>query len=241
LAQAVAHFEKALLLDPSSTDTKALLASALAGRVLEQLSDTAAEDIDRAEQLIGQVLAASPRHTLAHFAKAQVLRAQRQYDAAIPEYEIALAANRNWVVAIAALGICKFLAGRIEEAIPAQEQAIRLSPRDPRLPNWYWRIGMVHLLQSRIDDASVWLERARSANPRLPGPHAWLASAYALIGDQDRAAEELAEARRLSGDWRYSSIASFKQSRLLGSIKTCELAETSFFAGLRKAGVPDDE
>jgi adenylate cyclase len=145
------------------------------------------------------------------------------------------------VVAIANLGICKFLAGRIEEAIPAQEQAIRLSPRDPRLPNWYWRIGMVHLLQSRIDEAILWLERARSMNPRLPGPHAWLASAYALLGNQNRAVVELAEARRLSGDRRYSSIASFKKSRLLGSDKACELAETTFYAGLRKAGVPNEE
>ena len=177
MAQAVAHFEKALSLDPSSIDTRAFLAIALAGRVLEQLSETATEDIDRAEQLVEQVLVVSPRHSLAHFAKGQLLRAQRRYEAAIPEYEIAIAANRNWAVAIANLGICKFLAGRIEEAIPAQELAIRLSPRDPRLPNWFWRIGMVHLLQSRIDEAIVWLERARSSNPRLAGPHAWLASA----------------------------------------------------------------
>ena len=126
LAEAIELFEKALSLDPGSIDTKAFLAAALAGRVLEQLSETAADDIDRAEQLVEQVLAVSPRHPLAHFAKAQILRAQRQYAAAIPEYEIAIAANRNWVVAIANLGICKFLAGRIEEAIPAQELAIRL-------------------------------------------------------------------------------------------------------------------
>jgi adenylate cyclase len=240
MAQAVAHFEKALLLDPSSIDTRAFLAAALAGRVLEQLSETAAEDIDRTEQLVEQVLAVSPRHPLAHFAKGQLLRAQRQYEAAIPEYEIAIAANRNWVVAIANLGICKFLAGRIEEAIPAQELAIRLSPRDPRLPNWFWRIGMVHLLQSRIDEAIVWLERARSSNPRLPGPHAWLASAYALIGNENRAIEELAEARRLSGDRRYYSIANFTRSQAWAA-RSRDLAETTFFAGLRKAGVPDEE
>jgi len=240
LASATAYFEEALSFDPGSIDTKAYLAFALAGRVLDQMSETAADDIDRAEQLVEQVLAASPRHALAHFAKAQLLRAQRQYEAAIPEYEIAIAANPNWVVAIAALGLCKFLAGSIEEAIPAQEQAIRLSPRDPRLPNWYWRIGMVHLLQSRIDEAIVWLERARSVNPRLPGPHGWLASAYALVGDTERAAAELAEASRLSGDHRYSSLAYFKQSRLLGSAKTYALAETTFFEGLRKAGVPEE-
>jgi len=32
--------------------------------------------------------------------------------------------------------------------------------RDPLLLNWYWRIGMVYLLLSRIDEALIWLEEA---------------------------------------------------------------------------------
>jgi adenylate cyclase len=239
LAEAINLLEKALSLDPASVDTRALLAIVLAGRVLEQMEESVATDLERAEQLVEQVLAVSPRHALAHFAKAQVLRARGRFDAAIPEYEIAIATNRNWVVAIANRGLCKFFAGSIEEAIPAQQQAIRLSPRDPRLPNWYWRIGMVHLLQSRVEEAIPWLEKARSANPRLPGLHGWLASAYALNGNSKRAATELAEARRLGGDHFYSSIA-----RLLGAQfwppRIRGLAETTFFAGLRKAGVPEE-
>jgi adenylate cyclase len=239
-AEAVTFFERALLLDPASVQVKAFLSVALTARVLDQMSASAEADIRRAERLIEEVLAVSPAHPQAHFARGHVLRAQGRYEAAIPEYENAIAASRNWVVAIAALGICKFMAGRIEEAIPAQEQAIRLSPRDPRLPNWYWRIGMVHLLQSRIDEAIVWLERARSANPRLPGPHAWLASAYALSGETERAVAELVEARRLSSDRRYCSIARFIRSQAWAA-RTQDLAETTFFAGLRKAGVPDEE
>jgi adenylate cyclase len=216
-----------------------LLAVALAGRVLEQMADSAAADTERAERLIEQALTASPRHSLAHFAKAQLLRARRQYDAAIPEYETAIALNRNSVVAIAALGLCRFLAGSIEEAIPAQELAIRLSPRDPRLPNWYWRIGMVHLLQSRTDEAVIWLEKARSAMPAHALPHAHLASAYALKGKTERAAAELAEARRLSGDDRFSSIARLK-AQYLGVPKIRALFEATHFAGLRKAGIPEE-
>ena len=238
-AEAVNLFERALSLDPSSVDTQALLAVALSDRVLDQMTVSVASDIERAERLIEEVLMTSPHHALAHFAKGHVMRARGRYDAAIPEYGVAIAANRNWVVAIAALGLCKFLTGAIDEAIPAQEQAIRLSPRDPRLPNWYWRIGMVHLLQSRIDEAILWLEKARTDNPRLPGPHAWLASAYALIGVSQRAAAELAEARRLSGDGRYSSIAQLPGARFWPpNIKG--LGETTFFAGLRKAGVPEE-
>jgi len=58
-----------------------------------------------------------------------VLRAQQRFEEAIPEYETVLTLNRNWVNAIAALGYCKFVTGSIEEAIPAQEPAIRLTGR----------------------------------------------------------------------------------------------------------------
>jgi adenylate cyclase len=237
LTEAIGLFQRALLLDPASIDTRALMAVALADRALDQLTNTSDADLQQAEMLVEAALNMSPRHPLGHFAKAHVLRAQGRYGAAIPEYEIAIAGNRNWVVAIAALGVCKFLAGSLDEAIPAQEQAIRLSPRDPRLPNWYWRIGMVHLLQSRTGEAIVWLERARSANQQLPGPRAWLASAYALAGEVERAAAEIAEARRLSGDRRYASIANFAESQAW-SPATLALAEETFFAGLRLAGVP---
>ena len=64
------------------------------------LTDSAAADIARAEVLAEQALAASPRSPLAHFAKGHVLRAQRRYEEAIPEYETALASNRNWVGAL---------------------------------------------------------------------------------------------------------------------------------------------
>jgi len=169
-----------------------------------------------------------------------VLRAQNRFEEAIPEYETAVTLDRNAVHALAALGQCKFFTGALEEVIPAQEQAIRLSPRDPTLPNWYWRIGRVHLLQSRLAEAILWIERARSANPRLAGPHGWLAAAYALNGEMDRAAGELAKARRLSRDNRFASIARFKSLQSYGSARTQALAEETFFAGLRKAGVPEE-
>ena len=113
-----------------------------------------------------------------------------------------------------------------------------MSPRDPYIANWFWRIGMVHLLQSRLDEAILWIERARSTNPRLAGPHAWLASASALKGDMEKAVAELVEARRLSSDGRYSSLARFRAVQPYS--KAQALAEETFFAGLRKAGVPDE-
>jgi tetratricopeptide (TPR) repeat protein len=134
------------------------------------------------------------------------------YAEAIPEYEAAIALNRNSASAYANLGRCKFYTGSLEEVIPLIEQAVRLSPRDPLLSIWYARIRQVHMLQSHTDEAILWLERARSANPARPLPRVSLAAAYGIKGEGEHAAAELAEARRLSGDLdRFSTIARFAE------------------------------
>ena len=183
-----------------------MLANALANRVMDQMTDSATADIARAEGLVGQALVASPRRALVHYAKGNVLRAQYRCEEAIPEFETVLAINRNAANALHALGWCKLITGSIEEVIPLEEQVIRLSPRDPGIAYWYARIGIVHLLQSQTDEAIVWLEKARSANPEVQFFHAFLASPYGLKGETERAAAELAEARRLTGEGSYASI-----------------------------------
>jgi tetratricopeptide (TPR) repeat protein len=160
---------------------------------MDGMADSAAADIARAEGLAGQAVAASPRSPRAHYAKGQVLRAQVQVlgaqdrcEEAITEYEAAIALDRNLVFPIAALGWSKFLTGSIEEVIPLVEQAVRLSPRDPAISIWYQWIGIVHLLQSHTDEAIVWLEKARNANPAHPIIRANPASAYGLKGETER-------------------------------------------------------
>ena len=206
------------------------------------MTDALTADVQRAEELVRSALAVSPRNPRAHFARGQLLRAQGQYEEAILEYEMVIALNRNWVIVIAALGWCKFLTGSIDEALLLHEQAIRLSPRDPGIGNWYDRIGRIHLLQSRTNEAIGWLERARGANPAHPGIRIDLAAAYALKDKFQLAAAELAEARRLSGGDRFSSIAHLKTfpGTWAGVPKIRALFETTYFAGLRKAGMPEE-
>ena len=81
---------------------------------------------------------------------------------------------------------------------------------------------------------------ARSANPVRSIVHAHLASAYALVGETEHAVAELAEARRLSGDDRYASIARLKALGFLRVAKIRALYEATYFAGLRKAGMPEE-
>jgi adenylate cyclase len=241
-AEAISLFESALALDPGSIEAQSRLAIELMARVQGGSADSATADIARAEELAGQALEASPSNLMAHLAKGNVLRAQRRFAEAIPEFETVLASNRNRVGVLHALGQCKLFAGAIQETIPLEEQAIRLSPRDPQLGVWYQNIGIVHLLQSCTDEAILWFEKARNATPAHPNIHATLASAYALKGESERAGSELAEARRLSGDDRYSSIARLKAIGIFGAgaPKIRALSEATYFAGLRQAGMPED-
>jgi TolB-like protein/DNA-binding winged helix-turn-helix (wHTH) protein len=240
-AAAIFEYEQALALDPDSLEAQERLAVALATRVLDDMSNTADYDIDRAGQLVARVLAREPFSPLAHYAKAQLLRAQHQCEAAIPEYEAVIAADRNALTSIANIGRCKIYLGQIDDGVALEQQAVRLSPHDPFLGIWYFRIGQARLLQSRVEEAIRWLEEADRAKPAYPFIHTWLAASYGLSGNLQYAAAELAQARKLSRTGAPASIAIERatSAREFAAPMPRSLLETTYLAGLRQAGVPD--
>src|SRR4029077_4913138 len=112
--------------------------------------------------------------------------------------------------------------------------------------NFYSRIGQAHPLLAQADEAIIWFEKAAGAIPGYAVPHAYLASAYALKGETERASAELAEARRLAADGLSSSFARLKAAGAVGGPgyggvpKVRALFEATYFAGLRKSGVPEE-
>src|SRR6516164_3292235 len=180
-------------------------------------------DVARANELVTQVLAASPRNPLIHVVRGTVLRAQNRFEEATTEYETALATDSNLVSALHGLALCKLLTGSIDGVIPLEERAIRLSPRASDIGWLYFQIGTVHLLQSRTDEAIAWFEKARSALPGVPSFHS-----------------RLADARRLGGQGSYSSIAHLRTVGYWGVPKIRALFEATYLAGLRKAGIPEE-
>jgi adenylate cyclase len=59
-AERISMFERALTLDPQSGQAQSRLAASLVKRVLDQMSETAAADLERAAELVGRALAANP-------------------------------------------------------------------------------------------------------------------------------------------------------------------------------------
>jgi tetratricopeptide (TPR) repeat protein len=165
--------------------------------------------------------------------------AQSRYAEAILAFETARAINPAWPHLYGFLSDCKLWTGSVADAIPLAEQAVRISPRYAWRATWYAKIGRVHVVQSRTNEAITWLERARRANLQLPSVHAMLASAYALIAETECAAAELAEARALSRDGRYSSMSRLKEVGYFGVPEVRAMLERTYFAGLRTAGMPE--
>ena len=128
----------------------------------------------------------------------------------------------------------------MEEAIWLHEKAMRLSPRDPLIGYWYFRIGLIRLLQSRTDEAIPWFEKARVMIPTFPPVYSFLASALALRGETERAVAELSETYRLSGKRWVSTLADMRVTGYWGPPKMRALYENVYFAGLRKLGVPEE-
>jgi tetratricopeptide (TPR) repeat protein len=138
-------------------------------------------------------------------------------------------------------GCRKLLAGFIDDVIRLEDHAIRLDPRTPAIASRYFYIGAAHLLRSRLDEAILWLEKTRSVRGWFHAVHAGLAAAYALNGETERAVAALGEARKLSD--RYSSISCLKAwsgRQWLEVPKLRALAEPTYFAGLRQAGMPEE-
>ena len=237
LDEAIEWYERGLASDPDSSEAQAHLAGALASRVQDFVPESADVDLERAETLTRQALMSSPRSVRAHHSMAEVFRTQRRYAEAIFEYETVLALDRNFANALAAVGRCKTYIGPVDDAILAQQKAIRLSPRDPQLFNWYFRIGEAHLIQSRLAQAIDWLEKARSGSPAVWYVHAWLAAAYAHNGDLTQARAELAAATALQGTGFGRGLAHIAERFVAPEIRA--QFDTMVLGGLRRAGLPE--
>src|SRR5262249_7857478 len=116
------------------------------------------------------------------------------------------------------------------------------SPQDRALAAWQGRVGMAHLLQGRPSEAIQWLHKARGGYANRSGGepayvYGWLAAAYALTGEIAVARTEL-EQGWLRGFHR--SLTALERDRWYEHPKTRALAEATYFAGLRKAGMPEE-
>src|SRR5262249_49605369 len=165
VADARRLFEQALRINPQSSEALIGLAETLTTGVYSRWSHTPDDDLMQADQAVTRVLSNSPDDAIAHFAKGDILRARKQFEAAIAEFQAAIAIDRNLAAAYGLIGSTKIRAGRAEEAFAPVETAIRLSPRDPSLNYWFYLICHAHTHLGHDDEAIEWCRKSIATDP----------------------------------------------------------------------------
>jgi tetratricopeptide (TPR) repeat protein len=193
----------------------------------------------RAEQLLRDAFEGNVNRATRHFAMGILCRLQNRLTEARIELEATVELNRNHADALDQLGLTLMYLGQPEAGIPYIERAIRLSPRDTNAANHHFHLGACHLLLGHVGQAVDVLTRARAENSRFWYIHLWLVGAFALKGDLDQARAALTE-----GVARGPGVNSRARWRIESPWYTnpqfTALAETTLYAGLHRAGFPDE-
>jgi tetratricopeptide (TPR) repeat protein len=164
-----------------------------------------------------------------------VLFAQVKLESALVEYAKVIELGHNWPMAYARMGLLNTLLGQPEETLPLVKKAIRLSPHDSNLGEWYLSIGVACFMMDQLHEAITWLQRSVEANPELAVIYAVLASACSLAGHDDEAIAALSEYRR-----RYPSMTIGRMRALPRSNHPVYVAWSErLYQGLGKAGLPE--
>jgi tetratricopeptide (TPR) repeat protein len=173
-----------------------------------------------------------------HFTLGLLRQMQNRLSEAQSEFETAISLDPNNARTYLHLGETLLYLGQPEAGIPPLEQAIRLRPDDPDIAITYWALGTCQLLSGRVDQAIDLLQTARAANARLWVPYFYLAGAYGLKGDLDRAKSALAESLRLKP--AIKSIARMRaENPWLRNPQYWVLQEKTLNVGLHRTGLPD--
>jgi adenylate cyclase len=185
--------------------------------------------LDRAYQLALKGVALDPNLPVAHAHLGSALTWKRQLDAALSEFERAIALNPNftdWRLTSALI-----YAGEPERAIDMAHAHMRLDPYyHPMTPGW---LGLAHYQLERYADALAPLRECVSRMPRYRSAHTRLAATYAQLGVREEARAEIAEVHRMDPkhtiDGYYRRVAPYQ--------RTADAER--LFDGLRKAGSPE--
>jgi adenylate cyclase len=238
-AEALALYERALLLDPSSV-------LAMAGTALMLLDPWAdrgywanLDSMDRAEQLTKQAVAAAPMSEDVLRARVYMFRVQGRWQEAMAAAERFIEMFPNSQTGYIVLGLCKTYTGNAAEEITLNERLTRLNPRSSSFFNFYRRMGFASLMLGRDQDAITLLERSMALHPDMSdsyrqGNIRLMAAAYERLGEVDRSRRALAEADRI---WPFGTVRG-QYPEDPTSVAYAEQVR-SFQEGLRRAGLRD--
>jgi tetratricopeptide (TPR) repeat protein len=151
------------------------------------------QDVEAAIRTFGRVLQIDPRHTLARYNLALVLKRADRLPEAVQTLQRALDIEPR-PEALYTLGVIYWQQGDTGRAVRVLEQAVAA---DPRYTDAHYTLGAVRGARGDWRGAAAALRAAIALRPDLPGPHYSLARVLQQSGDTAGGTAELAEAERL--------------------------------------------
>jgi TolB-like protein len=234
---AIGLFERALAIDPQLVPAMVGLARTLRLRITLFHSNDPKGDLARAEDWADRAVAAAPDSSAAHFAKAWVFFAKRQWPQAIAEADAAIADNPNNAEAQAARAHFNLYLGRAEDGFSGHETAFRLSPRDPEVPLWQQDVCVLHNFLAQWEQAIPWCEKALSGAPENPITSIHLAAANAWAGHDKEAREAVAQLEKVYPGFTVQKYAGVHFT----DEPTFNAQRARIVEGLRKAGLREGD
>ena len=224
-----ALFEQALKVDPNDAD-------ALGDDAVTYLNEYSFgwtnPETDYEAKILGQTdraIALAPDNPWNYSTKSVYLTASGRPQGGLRVADAALTINPNYAAEYTYRSIAEVALGQFEQAKSDVQQAMRLSPRDPRMGPWHDYMAGAELGLGHFDAAIEEDNKAIDAGYKVFWPYLNLAAAHALKGDIDEAKTALTEARRLN--------PKLSVKWLMG---TKFILRPSWIDALRKAGLPEE-
>lgn len=211
ITDSIAHFDKAISLDPNFALAelnranvsptakeffehlnKAVTLSAKASdgeRMLIQATDAGANaNPNKQKEILEQLVAAYPNDERAHFNLGGYYFGQQDFNQAITHYKKATELNPDYSTAYNILGYAYRQNGAYSDAENAFKRYIELIPNDP---NPYDSYAELLLKMGRFDEAITQYNKALSIEPNFVNSHFGIAAALAYEGKPAEAQAEL--------------------------------------------------
>jgi tetratricopeptide (TPR) repeat protein len=183
--EAIAHYNKALELDPNYGEGHYNLANALLrlGRTQEAVAH------------YEKALEIYPKNISARYNLASVLVQSGRVEEGIAHHRKALELNPKNAAAHNNLGVALLRAGRVEEAAAHYRQALALDPNNSQAN---YNLANTLVQKGQLDEAVQYYKRALQSNPRDAAAHDRLSKVLRQLGRVDEADGHAAKAREIS-------------------------------------------
>jgi adenylate cyclase len=223
--------ERSLAVDPSFARAYSSLSTTYVIAWRNRLDNDHLEPaaLNEAHRLANRAVQLNPNLPHAHASLGVVLAWKRQHDAAVAEFEKAVALNPNftdWRMAIALV-----YAGQSTRAIEILKSHMRLDPfYVPLAPHW---LGLAHYALKQYPEALAALGECALRAPNYGAVHLWLAATHARMGHMHAARAEAAKVLELDPNFTIARVA-----KTTIAFKYDEDAKDCFEAML-SAGLPE--